>query len=75
MLAWKSSKLTDGRKSYELLLSVWSLEVSATFPKLNRGLFALADWEKKGSLVELLRKERVVLFEEMLASLVTLQYK
>ena len=51
-------------------MSVWSLEPSEDFPKLKRGFVPL----KKGSLVEVGRKERVdeALLEGALASLMTL---
>ena len=55
-------------------MSVWSLEPSEDFPKLKRGLVPLKELFKKGSLVEVGRKERVdeVLLEGAFASLMTL---
>ena len=55
-------------------MSVWSLEASEDFPKLKRGFVPFKELFKKGSLVEVGRKERVdeALLEGALASLMTL---
>lgn len=62
--AWKSSKLTLGRKSKQPL-SVRLFDEVCDCPKLKRGLEALPGWPKKGSLVDVGRKERVVALLEV----------
>lgn len=79
MLVWKSSKLTGGKKSYEPLALLVSLEeLSGCLPKLKRGFAECAALAKAGSLVDVGRKERLAAcwgcwgWEAALASEVTL---
>lgn len=72
MLAWRSSKLTEGRKSKELPLPALTPEPSEDCPKLKGELLAGWTRPKKGSLADVGRKERVALLEVAEASLTTL---